>query len=277
MRQRLGIAGLMALGLAAGTPAKAPSATVSYSASFPMSATDWNGTLYIPRFDPSLGTLTGIDFLLAGSVMGDAKFENLDAESRVVTTNLQARITLSRPDLSAIAVTTPAVVNVDSAGAFDDVVDYGGPSGRTYLGLVASAFSSASSLPPNDGFVAAAGGGFHTLGIRNPLYSAVEDAVSGRGVAPISLRILAVIPNPIEASAVIHFEVRDPGALSITVHDIAGRQISTAAMGSPGPGRHQVRWDARDATGVRLASGVYFVRLRGNGVGSPAVRVLLVR
>jgi hypothetical protein len=113
-----------------------------------MTTTNWNTSLSITKFDPSLGTLTGINFYLQADVRGDVRFESLDAEPATVVTYLQAMVTLQRPDLSTIVVTTPVANNIDDVSAFDGVIDFGGTSGKTYLNLNASDNTSVNSPPP---------------------------------------------------------------------------------------------------------------------------------
>lgn len=131
-----------------GASAAVRAATVSYSGSYPLSLTNWQGNLNVTRFDPGLGTLTGIKFYLRGNVLGDVKFENLDAAPATVRTFLQAQVTLSRPDFSPLVVTIPVADNNDYVTSFDGVNDFGGTSGRSYLGLTASAADSVLSPPP---------------------------------------------------------------------------------------------------------------------------------
>jgi hypothetical protein len=86
-----------------------------------------------------------------------------------------------------------------------------------------------------------------------------------------------VKPNPIASSAEILFETRGSGPVNLSVYDVGGRQAITALLGSFEPGRHRVIWTARDAAGIRLTSGVYFLRLQGAAGAQTAHRVLLIR
>ena len=53
--------------------------TITYTDTIPLQPTNWDEQLSLPRFDPALGILTEIEFLLTGEVDGTAKVENLDA------------------------------------------------------------------------------------------------------------------------------------------------------------------------------------------------------
>jgi len=131
---------------------------------------------------------------------------------------------------------------------------------------------------PNTGFGAIAGGWDYCLAIRSPIWaSAIDDPVVHAASVPGRLRVLSVAPNPIATSAEILFETRESGPVSMTVHDVGGRQVTTVDLGSLGPGQHRTSWAACGAVGLRMPAGVYFLRLRDVSGGSPAMRVVLTR
>jgi hypothetical protein len=151
-----------------GVPGMVQAATITFSDSHPLTLTNWNAVLNLPRFDPALGTLTGIKFRLDGNVIGDVRFESLDAAPKTVTTFLQATVTLFRPDFTPLVITLPVANNSDNVTAYDGVLDFGGTSGRSYLGLTAADADSVLSPPPP------------------------SDLVTFTGVTPISLPISGV-------------------------------------------------------------------------------------
>ena len=69
----------LALLAGAGSASAALLSTVPQTASVPLTSTTWSTTLSFAKFDPTLGTLVDVRFQLAGSVVGDIKFESLDA------------------------------------------------------------------------------------------------------------------------------------------------------------------------------------------------------
>ncbi len=123
-------------------------ATISYNASIPLSQTNWTTSISIPKFDPSLGTLNNIIFVLTGHVEGSAAFESRDAAPATVTMNLSAVLSLMRPDSTIIVISLPVVSTVDNVTAFDGVPDYGGTSGKTYNNLTANHVATYTSPPP---------------------------------------------------------------------------------------------------------------------------------
>jgi len=126
----------------------AGAATVSFSDTVPLAVTNWTSSVTIPLFNPALGTLNSVTFLLNGHVEGTVQFESRDAGPATVTSTLSAQVVLTRPDTSTIALTAPTFSTSDSVTAFDGVNDFGGTSGRTHTGLTADDSSTHVSPPP---------------------------------------------------------------------------------------------------------------------------------
>jgi uncharacterized membrane protein YeaQ/YmgE (transglycosylase-associated protein family) len=142
---------LCAMAVLLGTVGAANAGTVTYTASKALATTNWSSNLSVPLYDPaSFGgqPLLSVVFGLTGSVLGDAKFESLDAAPATITMFLQAVITLMRPDTTMITQVLPLVSTSDNVTAFDGNIDFGGTSGKTYLNISSSLFSSLSSPPP---------------------------------------------------------------------------------------------------------------------------------
>ena len=73
-------------------------------------------------------------------------------------------------------------------------------------------------------------------------------------------------PNPFNPNTTIRFDLPRPGEVELAVYDANGARVSIIARGFYPAGSHTVRWNGTDAGGARVASGVYFYRLRSNGV-----------
>lgn len=151
--------------------------TISHMATVPLQPTNFSTSVSIPKFDPSLGVLDSIEFKLQGSVEGSIEFESLDAAPADITASLSAMITLQRPDLSPIVVTTPAFNVAASVSAFDGVINFGGTSGRTFLGLSGSDMDTAMSPPPMSDLALFTGGG----NILLPVVATATSNASGAG------------------------------------------------------------------------------------------------
>jgi len=85
---------------------------------------------------------------------------------------------------------------------------------------------------------------------------------AGVGAAPpMQTSLRGPFPNPVHGSAFFGVELARPGAVSLTVHDLAGRRIATLLSGTRDPGRIAIHWSARADDGSALRPGVYFARL----------------
>jgi hypothetical protein len=106
--------------------------------------------------------------------------------------------------------------------------------------------------------------------------------LSPTGVTPPSLRVVwelrDVWPNP--SGSEVHVSYRVPpegGAHAVAVYDAGGRVVRRLFSGTRPAGDHDLEWDGRDARGERVASGVYFVRIRPENGAAVARKLVLVR
>lgn len=200
-------AALCALPMLVGAAASATS--VSFNASVSPQSTNWTESLVFPKFDPSLGTLLSIDFMITGTVSGVAQFENLDAAPATITVNLAAQIKLQRPDLSNLVVVLPIASNTESVSAFDGIADYGGTSGRTYSTLNASVSDSATSSSPAD--IALFTATF--LGETISLQASALGLSSGNGAGNLQLLFQTIAGA--DATVRYNYEIPTPGAVAL--------------------------------------------------------------
>jgi hypothetical protein len=88
-------------------------------------------------------------------------------------------------------------------------------------------------------------------------------------------RLEANIPNPFNPSTTIRYEVAESGPASIRVYDVSGKLVRTLVNRSHDVGPYETRWDGRDDSGRRVASGVYFYRLESGRFTQTRRMVLL--
>ena len=81
-------------------------------------------------------------------------------------------------------------------------------------------------------------------------------------VLPTDFSIDRNFPNPFNPSTNISVTVPRDAKVSLRIHDVLGREITTMFVGYLGPGRHWFTWNGTDHTGRAVASGVYFARLQ---------------
>jgi hypothetical protein len=83
--------------------------------------------------------------------------------------------------------------------------------------------------------------------------------------APRALTLSRPSPNPAGRETVIGFALPRAGTVALEVFDAGGRRVRTLRRGWIDAGEHAIRYDLQDAGGRPLGSGLYFVRLRGEG------------
>ena len=94
------------------------------------------------------------------------------------------------------------------------------------------------------------------------------DAATGiESLAPIDweneAESLRSYPNPVRDASRVRFVVRQGTEVTLEVFDVAGRRVRTLLDSRPlAQGEHVVDWELRDRDGRKLATGLYFLRLR---------------
>lgn len=72
---------------------------------------------------------------------------------------------------------------------------------------------------------------------------------------------LTVFPSPFQDRATIAFAAPNGSAVRLSVYDVLGRQVAPITTAHGGAGRQTAVWDGRDAAGVPVQAGLYFIRL----------------
>jgi len=98
---------------------------------------------------------------------------------------------------------------------------------------------------------------------RGPLMETGSFTVEDTGIDGQHGRLALhpALPNPFGVSTMIAFESPAATEVSVEVYSVDGRLVRTLLSGSVAPGRTELTWDGRDATGHRLGSGLYFIRV----------------
>jgi hypothetical protein len=73
-------------------------------------------------------------------------------------------------------------------------------------------------------------------------------------------------PNPTRNTTSIRFTLSHMADISIDVHDVSGRRVTTLANGKYESGVHNISWNRKDEKGVRVPQGIYFIRLKSEGI-----------
>lgn len=98
-------------------------------------------------------------------------------------------------------------------------------------------------------------------------------AVGDGAANAVTLR--PITPDPGLPPRVIRYELPRDARVELDVFDLLGRRLRALDRGTRAAGYHQVAWDGRDAAGARVGEGVYFYRLRAEGIQRVRRMVLL--
>jgi protocatechuate 3,4-dioxygenase beta subunit len=83
-------------------------------------------------------------------------------------------------------------------------------------------------------------------------------------------------PNPFTSGTSIELALAEPGHVTLTVLDIAGREIVRLHDGRMSAGEHSIRWNGTTADGAAAANGVYIYRVDVDGKTTTG-RMILAR
>ena len=107
----------------------------------------------------------------------------------------------------------------------------------------------------------------------------IVQPVSGKGTSvPVSFSLSAAAPNPFNPATTISYEVPQSAHIQLTVYNLLGKEVIRLVDQVQQPGRYQITWNAHNARGASVASGVYLYRLQvGDGNQVETRKLVLVR
>jgi len=83
-------------------------------------------------------------------------------------------------------------------------------------------------------------------------------------------------PNPFKGQTTIQYELPAETDVRLTIYDVRGREVVTLVDGKCPAGYHELMWDATNAQGRRVATGVYFARITTADYGK-SVKMMVLR
>jgi len=86
----------------------------------------------------------------------------------------------------------------------------------------------------------------------------------------------AAAPSGGNLSTTIRYQLLQTAHVELAIYNAIGKKIKTLMRSAQTRGTHQARWDGKDELGVRVASGVYWYRLRA-GSFSQARKMIYLR
>ncbi len=81
-------------------------------------------------------------------------------------------------------------------------------------------------------------------------------------VVPLQIQLFNNYPNPFNPSTTISFGLTKPDHVVLQIFDVQGKLVKTITNDYISAGEHRFVWNARNDAGLRIASGIYFYRLK---------------
>lgn len=88
--------------------------------------------------------------------------------------------------------------------------------------------------------------------------------------------IVSTAPNPFNPKTTVSYYLPEGGRVEVVVFDISGRMIARLVDQTVAAGEHSVDWTGVDSRGSKVASGVYFVRMKTGRVVDTQ-RVIMIK
>jgi hypothetical protein len=168
-----------------------------------------------------------------------------------------------------------AVSFSDSTASYPDI-PAGGSAANTADALVFSVSGAPTDTVATIWAGIEANGGGYSGSVRLDLHIDTHSSgVPGEGGhAAFALRPCR--PNPFSSETSLRLVLPAPERVSVRVYSLSGRLVRTLVDAPLAGGEQIVRWDGRDAAGLRAASGIYFLTAEA-GPHTARTKVVLLR
>jgi len=93
---------------------------------------------------------------------------------------------------------------------------------------------------------------------------------------PRQMELQQNFPNPFNPATTISFTLHQPAQATVEVYDMLGHLVKILVMGQFNAGTHTLTWNAANAAGTQVSSGIYYYRLAVDGT-SLVQKMLLIR
>ncbi len=99
---------------------------------------------------------------------------------------------------------------------------------------------------------------------RKPYYMLKLDTASINDT-PVPKLYMGSFPNPFNPDTTLRFSLPEAAEITLDIYNVKGQKVRNVASGSYNSGTHTCNWDAKDSSGNRVASGLYFAILSYQG------------
>ena len=180
--------------------------------------------------------------------------------------DLPREIDLADPEVPVVWIAAPDAVDFSAYWGASGDIDGDGRIDAIPNGMAGDGPGNRRDNAGEAHIVSGASLSQYLPGVVSTAAEAVEQAIPDRVV------LRANYPNPFNSFTRIPFVLPSEAEYALDIYGVDGQLVRRLASGR-GPGRYLAGWDARNDRGRRVASGVYWARLR---VGSRLYRQPLV-
>ncbi len=92
----------------------------------------------------------------------------------------------------------------------------------------------------------------------------VDDLTDNR--IPREYVLMQNYPNPFNPTTTIQYQLPRPGNVKLVIYNLLGQAVRSLANGPVEAGYHQVQWDGRNESGVKVSSGIYIYRFEATSI-----------
>lgn len=103
-----------------------------------------------------------------------------------------------------------------------------------------------------------------------------SNAISAEAYIPEKFELNQNYPNPFNPETTIKYILAERGKVSLVILDVIGREVRKLVDDYKNAGYHAVKWDGNDNYGNGVSTGIYFCRLKGEGL-SMTKKIMLTR
>ena len=79
---------------------------------------------------------------------------------------------------------------------------------------------------------------------------------------PVDFSLSENHPNPFNPQTEISYDLPNAGQVELSIYNLLGQRIKTLVDEFQAAGHKTVRWDGTDEEGNKIASGIYFYRIK---------------
>jgi hypothetical protein len=97
--------------------------------------------------------------------------------------------------------------------------------------------------------------------LHTPELLRAREANADLATASPTARIIANHPNPFNPTTMLSIDLSSSGHVSLRIYDVSGRLVADLIDQRMEAGRHEVRWNGKDTSGMRVGTGIYYARI----------------